>query len=652
MSSLDSDEVNFISSFYDESIEENSQSIYAELRTISDRYQVLKKLASGGMKEIYLCHDSATDREVAKAVLIDHSDPLAVEDFLREARITARLQHPNIIPVYDVAKDEQGCPFFTMKNIEGKTLSQYRREHPVRNDFKETWVEMLNMFLKISEAIAYAHSKGILHLDIKPDNIQVSQFGEILVCDWGLARIKGSTLSDEGLANYMIHETVGRNLTMNGLIQGSPGYMAPEQADPGFGEKDELTDVFSLGCLLYFLITGRTAISASSLKKYLELLKQEEYKIPSELNIVPEGVEAICLKAMSAQKQDRYACVNDIIRDVQAYLLGFAPAAEKAGLVKQCRLFYRRNQKACLTALFFLVLLMVSGAFYASEINRSQKNTEAALVEVQKTNDEKTELISWYKNGIMNSAVIAYKKKEYNTALNILQDLHFIDAKRLKAEIYMIKQDYAKALELSVSVGSKTLHDALGFITELKKNQQGYLHKESIVEILKTSKVHNRYRKQIIAYHLEFLANQTERFEIVADLLKGVNGLTAITMQTELRENGWYVDLSGNPGLRRGHYIEYLGDVDHLNVSNTGLNSLKGISKLSLRVVEAKKVPVNTMTVWVNPYLEVLDLGGSSLQQPPNLKYLRSLKQLVLPMRLQHRSIEGVHRKVQVIYQN
>lgn len=650
MSSLDPDELSYVSSFYDKSFEEEYPSIYAELRTISDRYQVQKKLASGGMKEIFLCHDSATDRQVAKAVLIDHSQHEAVEDFLREARITARLQHPNIIPVYDIAKDEDGCPFFTMKNIEGKTLTQYRKEHPIRDDFKETWGEILNMFLKISEAIAFAHSKGILHLDIKPDNIQVSQYGEILVCDWGLARIKGSTVSDEALADYMIHETKGRNLTLNGLVQGSPGYMAPEQADPTFGEKDELTDVYSLGCLLYYLITGRTAISASSLKDYIELLKKGEFKIPSELNSVPEGVEAICLKAMSVQKQDRYVNVNEIIHDVQAYLLGFAPMAEKAGFLKQCQLFYRRNQKACVTALFFLILLFCSGVFYTAEINHSRRNTERALVEVQKTNDEKTELILWYKNGIMNSAIIAYKRQEYNTALNILEDLNFVDAKRLKVEIYMIKQDFVKAMELLDGVGSRSLEDALGFITSLRMDEQGYLHKESIVKILKTQKIHNKYKRQIIHYHMEFIASQQERFEIVADLLKVINGLDELKMKVESRENGWYVDLSDNQGLRKSNYIEFLGDVDHLNVSNTGLNSLKNISKLSLRVLEARKIPVNTLGTWVNPYLEEIDFAGAALQQTPNLKYLRSLKKLTLPLRLQNKPIDRYLRKVEISY--
>jgi hypothetical protein len=156
----------------------------------------------------------------------------------------------------------------------------------------------------------------------------------------------------------------------------------------------------------------------------------------------------------------------------------------------------------------------------------------------------------------------------------------------------------------------------------------------------------------MISYHLEFMAPQEEKFEIIAELLKTMNGLDEIRMSTELREHGWYVDLSYNPGLRKSNFIEYLGDVDHLNVSHTGLNSLRSISKLSLRVLDAERVPVNTMSNWVNPYLEILNLGGASLQQVPNIKYLRSLKQLVLPMRLKHKKLEGNQRKVQVTFKS
>jgi hypothetical protein len=295
---------------------------------------------------------------------------------------------------------------------------------------------------------------------------------------------------------------------------------------------------------------------------------------------------------------------------------------------------------------------MVSGVFYASEINHSREKTEAALVEVQKTNDEKTELISWYKNGIMNSAVIAYKKQEYNTALNILEELHFVDAKRLKSEIFMIKQDYVKALEMSAGLESRSLKEALGFVQDLKMTDQGYLQKNSIIQILKSPKLNSKHKKLMISYHLEFMAPQEEKFEIIAELLKTMNGLDEIRMSTELREHGWYVDLSYNPGLRKSNFIEYLGDVDHLNVSHTGLNSLRSISKLSLRVLDAERVPVNTMSNWVNPYLEILNLGGASLQQVPNIKYLRSLKQLVLPMRLKHKKLEGNQRKVQVTFKS
>ena len=128
MTDLNHTERNFINSYFDETIEEGPKSFYSELVYTEGRYEQLEKMASGGMKEVFRCLDTSTNREVAKAVLIEDQDVEATEDFLREARITARLQHPNIIPIYDIAIDEKGKPFFTMKIVEGQSLRDYRRQ--------------------------------------------------------------------------------------------------------------------------------------------------------------------------------------------------------------------------------------------------------------------------------------------------------------------------------------------------------------------------------------------------------------------------------------------------------------------------------------------------------------------------------------------
>ncbi|MCM8530373.1 MAG: serine/threonine protein kinase, partial [Lentisphaeraceae bacterium] len=190
---MDSTQKEFLNNFYEESVNNGAYSLCEELDLISERYVTLEKLAVGGMKEIYVCEDKSTGRSVAKALLKDKTNESAIEDFLREARVTASLQHPNIIPIHDIGKDDLGQPFFTMKLIEGQNLAEYIEEEGDSKNINER----LDILIKICDAIAYSHANGVLHLDLKPENIQVSHYGEVLLCDWGLARIIGSKIKDE-----------------------------------------------------------------------------------------------------------------------------------------------------------------------------------------------------------------------------------------------------------------------------------------------------------------------------------------------------------------------------------------------------------------------------------------------------------------------
>ncbi|MCM8530448.1 MAG: serine/threonine protein kinase, partial [Lentisphaeraceae bacterium] len=251
---LNSEQKVYFTDLFEQSTDESLHSLSDELESIDKRYLQTKHLASGGMKDIYICKDNVTNRLIAKAVLKGDKSKTAIEDFLREARLTAYLQHPNIMPVYDMGKESDGSPFFTMKLIEGQTLSDFILTSPNTKLLNDN----LRIFLKICEAIAYAHSKSILHLDIKPDNIQVSSFGNVIVSDWGIAKIIKTKVTEAELESYMLNENLGEQGTLNGYIKGTPGYLAPEQVSKDFGKKDERTDVYALGALLYFILTGKS----------------------------------------------------------------------------------------------------------------------------------------------------------------------------------------------------------------------------------------------------------------------------------------------------------------------------------------------------------------------------------------------------------
>ena len=170
--------------------------ILDDFLTTEDRYQESKIVDQGGMKKIIKTTDSLTSRSVAKALLIDYEDEDKVERFLKEARLTAALEHPNIIPVYDIGFDEKEGPYFIMKLVGGRNFATILKSLSSKNSAESpassesfSLQDLMDIFLKICDAVAYAHSKGIVHLDLKPENIQIGEYGEVLVCDWGLAKI-------------------------------------------------------------------------------------------------------------------------------------------------------------------------------------------------------------------------------------------------------------------------------------------------------------------------------------------------------------------------------------------------------------------------------------------------------------------------------
>lgn len=198
------------------------------LKTQTEQYANMEKIASGGMKVIYKAFDKKINRNVAYAAL--HKDcPLELYDpFIREARLTALLEHPNIINVYDIGLNDEDIPFFTMELKVGENLARIIRKESMEGKAQSYEMRpLLEAFLKICDAIAYAHSKKVVHLDLKPDNIQMGGFGEVIVCDWGLGKIIGD--KEIEYDHLLFNPDLLNNVTLTGTITGTPGYMAPEQ---------------------------------------------------------------------------------------------------------------------------------------------------------------------------------------------------------------------------------------------------------------------------------------------------------------------------------------------------------------------------------------------------------------------------------------
>jgi serine/threonine protein kinase len=337
----------------------------------SGKYKFIRSVGFGGMKAVIQVKDRDTTRNVAMAIIPDASDrPQSdINRFVQEARITARLEHPNIVPVHDIGVDTNGAPYFTMKLLRGRTLSAILRK--LREDDYKTLKEfdltrLLRIYVKILNGVVFAHSKKVIHLDLKPDNIHVGDFGEVLILDWGLARFIGAAEDiDDNYDGEMITfpgTLASSNFTLDGITKGTPGYMAPEQAAGKNRLKDERTDIYALGAILYAILTFESPLSGRPVNEIIAETIQGNINFPDAENQkrqLPAAMQAVVLKAMGRNPEERYQSVDELREDIFAFLGGYAPKAEDASSLKKTYLFVNRNWLATLFLITLLLLIIV-----------------------------------------------------------------------------------------------------------------------------------------------------------------------------------------------------------------------------------------------------------------------------------------------------
>ena len=304
-------------------------------------YRLIERVARGGMGVVYIAEDEKLQRRVALKILdVPRTEGDLATRLIREARVLARLEHPGIVPVHDVGTLADGRVFYTMKFVEGRRLDQYIAS-------VNSVPDRLRLFLRICDAVGFAHARGVLHRDLKPANIMVGPFGEVLVLDWGLAKIlreevlhttretdPEATILEKPKPSATASDTTEISaVTEHGTVMGTPGYMSPEQARGDVKNLDARSDIFSLGALLRFLLTG----------------KPEEASAPGGAR-VDKSLSAICTKATAAAPAERYPNVQELALDVSRYLDGLAVGAHRESVFEKTARFYRRYR-------FFILLI-------------------------------------------------------------------------------------------------------------------------------------------------------------------------------------------------------------------------------------------------------------------------------------------------------
>ena len=321
-----------------------SESAVGHLRALVERpddaggrYEILDRIGAGGMGAVYRARDRALGREVALKVL---RVPAPTEEerrrLLREARVLAGLEHPGIVPVHDVGTLADGRPFYVMKRVRGERLDTHARAGVPR-------AELLRVFRQVCDAVAFAHAAGVVHRDLKPQNVMLGPFGEVLVLDWGVAKLRGDAAAAPAAdAPPALDAADGDPDTATGAVLGTPGYMAPEQRVGAAAAADARADVYGLGGILLFLLTGAHPA--------------DDEPADARPGDVPAPLHAICRRARAADPAERYPSASALAADVASWQDGRPVSAYREGVLERARRVLARHRTAALLVLAYLLM--------------------------------------------------------------------------------------------------------------------------------------------------------------------------------------------------------------------------------------------------------------------------------------------------------
>ncbi|MFD2257507.1 serine/threonine protein kinase [Luteolibacter algae] len=458
---------------YDEELLDLLCPSFASILEAGKRYTDVEQLGQGALKDVFRTFDTRSRRWVAMARLRKNRGYRFFDPFIHEAWLIAGMNHPNIIKVHDVGVDGGQRPFFTMDlrgNTSLQTLISQEPSYPLAG--------LLEIFNKICDAISYAHSRGVLHLDLKPQNIQCDSFGEVLVCDWGLGqRTHFEEAEDEGFPSGLSRSVIDED-EHDTQVLGSLGYMAPEQALPN-QRKDERTDIYSLGCILHAILTGHPPFEGTTEKVLDDTAHSRVAPLRKRFPAreIPEGLEAVVLKAMALAPGDRYESVRLLQQEIRNYLGGYATAAEEPGFFREMRLFFGRNRLPASIASLALIILTVTCVLFVQYLDREQTATaeerqraNRLLTEVDMISSDYQELFKQsdltkkeLALNLTNSAnanmrmsvahqpvqIVAHALRLVDMALML--DPECVPARRAQFVLNCIKLDHKAALKMGIS---------------------------------------------------------------------------------------------------------------------------------------------------------------------------------------------------------
>ncbi len=420
------------------------------------KYEIGGLVAEGGMGAILRADEATTGRTVAMKVVLANPQPSALMRFIQEAQITSQLEHPNIVPLHELGVDEHDQVFYTMKLIEGITLRQVLETLAKENGRvppKYSLNQLLTIFQQVCDAIGFAHSRGVIHRDLKPENIMIGEFGEVLVMDWGLAKVLNDPASGEADVRTSEETADSGDMdlsgsgTMAGSILGTPQYMSPEQARGDIHLLNERSDIYALGGILYQILALRPSVDGETPEEIVEKVRTGalEPLQPSQAPAhwpIPESLAAVALKALALDPADRYASVAKLQADVAAFQRGFATAAEQAGLGKKLSLLITRHKREAAILAAGIAVLLGIATFAFLRVNRERSIATTARLRAE---TERAEAAASRTRAVAERARAESERSRANTALAELRKA--APAFQQEARTLIEEQKFDEALE-------------------------------------------------------------------------------------------------------------------------------------------------------------------------------------------------------------
>ena len=621
--------VNTRSSKKDHEEQDLGNPLYENLVARGDRYEDEKFLAAGGEKAVFSVYDNYSCRNVALARPIFHRFESEKEQFIKEALICAKLQHPNIVPVYDVGIDCADIPYFTMKLFVGDTLKDILKKVKSEDEYIDKYdlKRLLVIFIKICDAIEYAHLHNVIHCDIKPENIHIDRFGSVLVGDWGLSKIIPMNHKSYNKESSLIDLEVNV-INANpepGSVRGTPGYLAPEILI-GMHSGDIRSDIYSLGALLYELVSGEKPVKGSTAQEIFENTKKHKI-LPLDPK-TPTALKNIIMKALTLSPEHRYSSVSDLRKEVTNYLQGYATDSEKSSYLTLVRLVIHRNRlvSGIIASFTILISLILASAYEQIATEKAEAEIKRDIAEKNlmlfKEVTKKAKMLSDNLSKLVqNSKFISPDSIKYRILAQSYAINYETDATQRtllckeKAALHYIMQEFNKAVECYASAGineedpSYPLYQECLKFAEMKANDNELLSPEEF-NILLDNHFDTKLAMQMFYLYVTRNKNlhPSHLLEPTRKILNTLNNIesNSFAISLDIEDHGTALDLRYVPytdfilpiETQRPFNVLSVFNPVSINFSHSWFNDLSKLKGLRLKEINISNTNIHKDRFW------------------------------------------------------